>query len=215
MSVTPQEKAASESTMTSPPAPPSQPGPGPAAGSPPGPSDPRAGLEWTAGLREIVTAAIAAVVVLLSGWMLVVTFKDAGAVSSLDPAQVEARRPLLEQAFAQRKDVMLYALSLLGTVLGYYFGRVPAERRAEKAEQARGEAQESADQAAGRAAVAQSKMEDAKATAVRAHVVLQSAAPTTPRRRTRTLTEGAGEGEGPAPEVQSAMRELEGLIQRL
>lgn len=216
MPETPQEKAPPEPTTTSRSAPPSPPGPGsgPPA-SPPAPPSPPAKPGWAAGLRELMTALIAAVIVLVSGWMLVVTFQDAGAVSGLDPPQLEARKPLLEQAFAQRKDVMLYALSLLGTVLGYYFGRVPAERRAEKAEEARGEAQASANQAVGRAAAVESKMEDAKATAVRARAVLQSAASATPRRRTRTLAEGAGEAEGAAPEVLSAIHEFEGLIQRL
>jgi hypothetical protein len=36
---------------------------------------------------------------------------------------------------AGKKDVLLIAVSLLGTVTGYYFGRVPSERRAEAAEE--------------------------------------------------------------------------------
>jgi len=37
--------------------------------------------------------------------------------------------------YGREKDVLQFVLPILGTVLGYYFGRVPAERRAESAEQ--------------------------------------------------------------------------------
>lgn len=38
------------------------------------------------------------------------------------------------QAYEQRKDLVLVALGLMGTVTGYFFGRVPAESRARRAE---------------------------------------------------------------------------------
>src|SRR5437868_277513 len=74
--------------------------------------------------RELVTFAIAAVILILAAWMLVSTFNTAG--SSTLPAGKEA--------YDRQKDIMLYGLSLLGTVMGYYFGRAPAELRAKQAE---------------------------------------------------------------------------------
>jgi hypothetical protein len=44
--------------------------------------------------------------------------------------------------FAQLKDVLTPALGLLGTVIGYYFGRVPAERHADTARDAANAAHE-------------------------------------------------------------------------
>jgi hypothetical protein len=42
--------------------------------------------------------------------------------------------------YEKKKDILLYALPLLGAVIGYYFGRLPAERRAEVAEKNLGDA---------------------------------------------------------------------------
>jgi Na+-transporting methylmalonyl-CoA/oxaloacetate decarboxylase gamma subunit len=81
------------------------------------------------GLREATTVTIAGVVVFLAAWMLVSTFQAAGKVTA-DTA-----------AFTRQKDIMLYGLSLLGTVMGYYFGRAPAELRAKQAEKAANENQ--------------------------------------------------------------------------
>ena len=46
-----------------------------------------------------------------------------------------------------QKDVLGVGLSLLGTVMGYYFGRMPSERRADSAEAAAQNADEHARQA--------------------------------------------------------------------
>lgn len=91
--------------------------------------------EKIATLREATTTVIAGVVVLATLGMLVWTF-------------------LATADTAQKKDIMLYGLPILGTVLGYYFGRVPAERRAESAELDRGQAQATANQAVASAASA-------------------------------------------------------------
>jgi len=73
------------------------------------------GPNWLVGLREATTTGIAAVLVIVTMVMLWRTFQTAN-------------------GFDQEKDILNYALPLLGTVLGYYFGRVPAERRAEVSE---------------------------------------------------------------------------------
>jgi hypothetical protein len=63
---------------------------------------------------------LAFVVLVLTAWMLIQTYGT-------------ATSPNIE-GFNRQKDILLYPLSLLGTVMGYYFGRVPAELRAKHAE---------------------------------------------------------------------------------
>lgn len=46
--------------------------------------------------------------------------------------------------FERLKDVLSISLSLFGTVLGYYFGRVPADKRADTADKRADEAQSQA-----------------------------------------------------------------------
>lgn len=91
--------------------------------------------------KEIVTAVLG---VILVGWTLSLaqrTFTYVG-----DPAKV-----------ADAKDVLMLALGLAGVVVGYYFGRVPADMHATQAqqqanaatthaEQMRGQAQQTAEQ---------------------------------------------------------------------
>jgi hypothetical protein len=82
-----------------------------------------------ATLREVTTTAIALVILALSVFMMLKTFASAGG------------------DFQKMKDVMLYVLPILGTVMGYYFGWVPAEGRAEASEKKAGEAQATAQNA--------------------------------------------------------------------
>jgi len=58
------------------------------------------------------------------------------------------------------KDVMLYGLTILGSVIGFYFGRVPAERRAEAAEDSRNSAEKTARKAQTTANDAQRQLAD-------------------------------------------------------
>lgn len=95
--------------------------------------------QWLAGLREITTTVIAAVILGVTVLMMWRTFKAAG------------------NSFQDMKDVMLYALPILGTVMGYYFGRVPAERRAEASEQRAGDAQNTAQAATAQAVQTQNQ----------------------------------------------------------
>jgi hypothetical protein len=183
---------------------------GGAAGEPAGkggvgfPPEPKTtGLAW---LREVTTTVIAGVVVLVALTMLWRTFSAA-------------------PDFAQKKDVMLYGLTILGTVVGYYFGRVPAERRAETSERKATEAQDTAGKATTAAAEAQreaqqaaqakdqavTKLAQAKAGVERAKAALAPAAPTL----RRTLG-----GEPPVPGAAAdrgvdAFLELEVLSRQL
>jgi uncharacterized membrane protein YjgN (DUF898 family) len=80
--------------------------------------------------REIVAAVIGLSILVATLYMLVRTF-NFSAYSFGDEASASARAMLA--AYARQKEMVLYGLSLLGTVTGYYLGRVPAERAAERA----------------------------------------------------------------------------------
>ncbi len=170
---------------------------------------------WTAGLREIMTSAIAVVILAVTTVMLWKVFQ-AGGVKAVDP-----------EAFNRQKDIMHYGLTLLGTVLGYYFGRVPAERRAEQAEAVAHQANAAVGEAAGAASEAQrqsrehqqqrqaaeAKVEDAKTTVARVRERLTPA----PQTRRGTLgAAGAPEDTGTRAESHAAAHaELHALAQRL
>src|SRR5262245_406871 len=76
-------------------------------------------------LRESVPAVIALAILAVALWMLV----DVHQYLEGDP------KPDLE-TYQRKKDVLLLALGFLGTVTGYYFGRIPAERHADAARDA-------------------------------------------------------------------------------
>jgi len=74
-------------------------------------------------------------------------------------------------AYSRMKDVLLYVLGFLGTVTGYYLGRIPAEKQADKALQSAAVAQNQASQShkeaavlAGNALKAQEREAQTKAT---------------------------------------------------
>jgi hypothetical protein len=101
---------------------------------------PAAPAPETARLREWTTTILACAVVAVTLGMLLATFLEA-------------------TDFASRKDVMLYGLPILGSILGYYFGRVPAERRAEAAEKERDQVQATAHRAVANAGSARAQSE--------------------------------------------------------
>ena len=69
--------------------------------------------------KEIVTAVLG---LMLVGWTVSLTQRTFTYVG--DPAKI-----------SDAKDVLLLALGLAGVVVGYYFGRVPADMRATQAQQ--------------------------------------------------------------------------------
>ncbi|MBN1483900.1 MAG: hypothetical protein JXA37_04195 [Chloroflexia bacterium] len=72
------------------------------------------------------------------------------------------------------KEILLFMNGLIGVVLGYYFGRVPAEMRAQKAEAAEAEAQGKAEESRDRLAEVRGGLEGLKADVAQrrqAHVV--------------------------------------------
>ena len=104
------------------------------------------GLQW---LREIVTAAIAITILIITAVMLMETFHSAkyltviGETDAARQAEIAQR----DKAFNNQKDILLYGLALLGTVTGYFFGRVPAELHAVQAQKAANVAEDRANDA--------------------------------------------------------------------
>jgi hypothetical protein len=126
---------------------------------PPGTPEKSHGSEWIPGFHEIVTAIIGVIILIVTMTMMHGAYKTASATYQ-EPKPIQASSPLTvdaekeadrqravqkeeeerwrkqqEDAFNRQKDVMLYGLSLLGAVIGYYFGRMPAELHARQAEQ--------------------------------------------------------------------------------
>lgn len=132
------------------------------AGSPAISLPPAPKYQWMAGLREITTTLIALVILTITMILVMRTFGAAG------------------DDFEKMKDVLLYVLPILGTVMGYYFGRVPAERRAEasehKADQAQVTAQAATQQVSQVQTQTQQKLQQAKVGVERAQAKLEAAA---------------------------------------
>jgi hypothetical protein len=81
----------------------------------------RASQNWDQFLREIVTALISVAIVALALFLLWDVYCTAKGKA---------------ETFDRQKDLLSLVLGLLGTVTGYYFGRVPAERHADAARDA-------------------------------------------------------------------------------
>src|ERR1700761_1173015 len=95
------------------------------------------GLQW---LREGMAASISMVILALMTFTLIYTFKAAGSTPSFATGMKDEDVSRIKQvqfdAYTRQKDIMMYALTLFGTVTGYYLGRVPAEQNAKRAQNA-------------------------------------------------------------------------------
>jgi hypothetical protein len=100
--------------------------------------------EFLQVLREGMAVVISTVILALAAWTIGQTF-------------LSARGENVE-AYNRQKDIMLYVVSLFGTVTGYYLGRVPAEVNARRAEKAANVAQQ-------QLSVSQEKLGEASAVA--------------------------------------------------
>ncbi len=209
----------------SPPAAPTPPDPGASGTKPEQASDKAPHITW---LKEIITALLGLGIAAIALWMLVGTYATASERPEVTAGDLENRplydareRVRLEQTSGQ-KDVMLVAIGLFGSVIGYYFGRVPAERRADRAESAASEAQATVTEAVTNATVAgeraseekqlrqtaEGKVEDARRATVSILRKLQTTA------EPRELSRSVGPA-GPGPEVTEASAELRSLLDRL
>ena len=77
-------------------------------------------------VHEGMATVLSLVILLVASFFLVDTYL-AGRRIALEAPQVAA--------YGRQKDLLQVAIALLGTVTGYYLGRVPAEKRAVRAEQ--------------------------------------------------------------------------------
>jgi hypothetical protein len=93
---------------------------------------PFASSDFGQGAREILTAVISVSIVGLALYMMFDTYRAAAKAAQLQ-----------QEFFSDQKDILRLALGFLGTVIGYYFGRVPAERHANTARDAAAKATES------------------------------------------------------------------------
>lgn len=75
--------------------------------------------QWLQLLKEVVTALIGLAIVVYTLYMTTIALGMVGDTNRLPSA----------------KDLLLLFLSLTGVVLGYYFGRVPADARSAQAQQ--------------------------------------------------------------------------------
>jgi|SRR6516225_6235421 hypothetical protein len=87
------------------------------------PPAPTTACDYGQIIREGVTAVLSLGIALIALAMLVDTY-------------LTAKAPKGSTEFATQKDILLLALGFLGTVTGYYLGRVPAERHADTARSA-------------------------------------------------------------------------------
>jgi hypothetical protein len=93
-------------------------------------------LQW---FREGIAGIISLVILTIAGVMLYGTYNYVrDTTGNADPAIAATRK----ESYERQKDIMLYTLALLGTVTGYYLGRVPAELHAQQAERSANTAQD-------------------------------------------------------------------------
>lgn len=124
-------------------------------------------------MKEVTTTVIAVGIILLNGVMFYKvissgTFYDQAGLQKLIDAGPTAKdtaeliRQVSDAQFDQLKEVLLIATGFLGIILGYYFGRVPAEKAQESAEKQAKDAQDKADGATKEAATATAQMKQAE-----------------------------------------------------
>lgn len=134
--------------------------------------------QWFQLLRELVTSALAIVIVVST-----VAFAWHSSTLVGDATQ-----------FAAAKDLLIVLVGLAGVVVGYYFGRVPADARAAQAQESSLAAAASAGRIAAKARAVADQVEDALGAARGA------------------ATRGPAAGSGlEAPALQAAVRALRDL----
>jgi hypothetical protein len=85
-------------------------------------------------------ALISLMIVGVAAWMLCDLFYIAAKSATLVADQAKA----FSESYNRQKDILLLTLGFLGTVTGYYLGRVPSERAADKADHRAAKAEENA-----------------------------------------------------------------------
>ena len=155
--------------------------------------------------REVITAVLSAAILVTTAWTFTRTFESGSLIFAGDSA-VAAR-----EAYERQKDLLTIAMGLLGTVTGYYLGRVPAELRA-------GKAQSAADRARAELSSANSLLTQAATTATAAtqdRERIRREAREAAASALRALKEQAANPETRSVEVLEARRGLNDLLRRL
>lgn len=84
-------------------------------------------------LKEWTTALIGGGIVAVTLWMAVALFLDRGSAPRWTPGLAAGVPPERFDPFSRGKDVLLLLLPLAGAVVGYYTGRVIADRAVQQA----------------------------------------------------------------------------------
>ncbi len=89
------------------------------------------GNKTTGFMREIITGIIAFLILGVTLWMLWDTYQvGRDSLGGLDDAAASAA----SEAYSRQLELLTIAVGFFGAVIGYYFGRVPAEARADSAQ---------------------------------------------------------------------------------
>jgi hypothetical protein len=112
-------------------------------------------MERSQAGREMIAAVLSAAILITTTWAFTRTFETGSLIFAGDNA-LAAR-----EAYERQKDLLMLAMGLLGTITGYYLGRVPAELRA-------GRAQNTADKARAELSSANNLLTQAATTATAA-----------------------------------------------
>ena len=80
--------------------------------------------------REAIAALLSGAILITTTWAFMRTFESGSLIFAGDSASAA------REAYERQKDLLMLVMGLLGTVTGYYLGRVPAELRAGKAQSA-------------------------------------------------------------------------------
>ncbi|SRR6266478_5968322 len=176
-------------------------------------ADPKDGGVRTDWGKEIVAAFLSVAIASVTVWMLLSTYRT-GSQPFLDKDTnaVTARK----DAYERGNDSLLYGLSLLGTVLGYYFGRIPAEKSAsaarKDASRARGELAAKAERLLKSETQLQRVSQGAERLVNSAGTLVKKTKQDAARHA--TLGEGQQEQTEELQNVDRDVRDLEGLLRR-
>jgi hypothetical protein len=156
--------------------------------------------------REAITGLISLAILIVAMWAFVSTFAVGREVFT--GAEAAAKK----EAYERQKDLLVIAIGLLGTVTGYYLGRVPAELRAQTAQGLLNDATTATAQANQNA---DRVKQDARAAADAALRALQGQGPGGTAAHGRRSLDGGIEPERDQPDIEEARSQLEGLLRRL
>jgi len=184
-------------------------------------------LQW---FREGIAGIISVVVLAIAALMLYGTYNYVRQTPDNADATIAAAR---KESYERQKDIMLYALALLGTVTGYYLGRVPAELHAQQAQRSANTAQDqlqktqtkltdtagSAAAAATQVTIAEKEKAAAKAKVAKATGALEVAKDAIAKTLTAPVSKTLGAESGsPSRDVENlrrAQQEIEATLREI